>query len=201
MSKARSIWYSGGGAWVFGPGQNIFFGQNRSKIIFFAGVTLNSDPVEKWLLGSFFNVKSDSPGHFSTLKADTVQILTLNFEPQVVKKWLPPWNFDFQGGSFFNDFSTLKISLYTPANAVDEVYWFHHSCLTVCPSVCPSVKKWLLYNNSSSVWHTMMILHIYVDLDPRRTSVDFGSKGQRWNLDFKLFYRFRTTAPFSFGIQ
>ena len=27
----------GGGAWVFGPGQNIFFGQNRSKIIFFAG--------------------------------------------------------------------------------------------------------------------------------------------------------------------
>ena len=26
-----------GGAWVFGPGKNIFFGQNRSKIIFFAG--------------------------------------------------------------------------------------------------------------------------------------------------------------------
>ena len=25
----------------------------------------------------------------------------------------------------------------------------------------------------------MMILHIYVDLDLRRTSVDFGSKGQR----------------------
>ena len=37
ISKARSIWYSGGGAWVFGPGQNIFFGQNWSKIIFFAG--------------------------------------------------------------------------------------------------------------------------------------------------------------------
>ena len=51
-----------------------------------AGVTLNSDPVEKWLPGSFFNGKSDSPGHFSTLKADTVKILTLNFEPQVVKK-------------------------------------------------------------------------------------------------------------------
>ena len=66
----------------------------------FAGVTLNSDPVEKWLPGSFFNVKSDSPGHFSTLKAGTVQILTLNFEPQVVKKWLPPWNFDFKGGHF-----------------------------------------------------------------------------------------------------
>ena len=27
----------GGGAWVFCPGQDIFFGQNRSKIIFFAG--------------------------------------------------------------------------------------------------------------------------------------------------------------------
>ena len=27
----------GGGAWVFGPGQNIFLRQNRSKIIFFAG--------------------------------------------------------------------------------------------------------------------------------------------------------------------
>ena len=64
------------------------------------GVTLNSDPVEKWLPGSFFNIKSDSRGHFSTLKADTVQILTLNFEPQVVKNWLPPWNFDFQGVIF-----------------------------------------------------------------------------------------------------
>ena len=136
----------------------------RLQLVWHAGVTLNSDPVEKWLPGSFFNVKSDSPGHFSTLKADTVQILILNFEPHVVKKWLPPWNFDFQGGggSSFNDFSTLKISLYTPANEVVEVYWFHHSCL----SVCPSVKKWFLYNNSSSIWQTMMILHIYVDLDP-----------------------------------
>ena len=35
MHKARSIWYSGG-AWVFGPGQNIFFGQNWSKIFFSA---------------------------------------------------------------------------------------------------------------------------------------------------------------------
>ena len=51
-----------------------------------------------------------------------------------MKFWLP-W------GSFFNDFSTLKISLYTPANEVAEVYWFHHNCLSVCPSVCPSVKS------------------------------------------------------------
>ena len=29
--------FRGGGAWVFGPGQNIFFWQKRSKIIFFAG--------------------------------------------------------------------------------------------------------------------------------------------------------------------
>ena len=38
-AKARSIWYSGGGggAWVFGPGQDIFFAQNRIKIIFFDG--------------------------------------------------------------------------------------------------------------------------------------------------------------------
>ena len=71
----------------------------------------------------------------------------------------------------------------------------------LCPSVCPSVKKWFLYNNSSSIWHTMMILHLYVDLDLRRISVDFGSKGQRSNLDFKLFYRFRTTASFAFGIR
>ena len=38
--------------------------------------------------GSFINVTNDSPGHFSTLKADAVQILTLNFEPKVDKKWL-----------------------------------------------------------------------------------------------------------------
>ena len=86
-----------------------------------AGVTLKSDPVEKWLPGSFFNIKNDSPGHFSTLKADTGQIFALNFEPKVVKKWLPPWNFDLQG-VIFQRYFTLKISLYNPANQVVEVY-------------------------------------------------------------------------------
>ena len=45
----------GGGAWVFGPGQDIFFRQNRSKIIFYAGVTTNNDTHRK-----------STPGHFST---------------------------------------------------------------------------------------------------------------------------------------
>ena len=40
-NKARYIWYSGGGgggegAWIFGPGQESFFGQNWSKIICFS---------------------------------------------------------------------------------------------------------------------------------------------------------------------
>ena len=34
------------------------------------------------------------------------------------------------------------------------------------------------HNNFITFWHTMMILHIWVDHDPRRTSVDFGVKGQ-----------------------
>ena len=63
-----------------------------------AGETLKSDPVEKWLPGSIFNVKKYSSGHFSTLKADTGQILTLDFELKVVKKWLPPRNFYLHGG-------------------------------------------------------------------------------------------------------
>ena len=145
---------------------------------------------QKWLPGSFFNVKSWHGWNYN------IKLWTTGRE-----KVTPPMKFWLLGGSFFNDFSILKISLYTPANEVVEVYWFHNSCLSVCPSVCPSVKNWFLYNNSSSVWHTMMILHMYIDLDLRRTSVYFGSKGQRSNLDFKLFYRFRTTAPFSFGIQ
>ena len=33
--KARSIWYSGGGAWVFGPGQNIFFRTKSEQDYFF----------------------------------------------------------------------------------------------------------------------------------------------------------------------
>ena len=33
----------GGGAWPFGSGRGFFFGQNRSKIIFFAGVTTNNE--------------------------------------------------------------------------------------------------------------------------------------------------------------
>ena len=48
-------------------------------------------------------------------------------------KFWPP------GGSFFNDFSTLKISLYCSVNEVVEVYWFHHGCLSICLSVCLSV--------------------------------------------------------------
>ena len=165
------------------------------------GVTLKSDPVEKWLSGSFFNVKNDSPSHFSTLKADPVQMLTLNFEPKVVKKWLPPWNFDLQGGgSFFNDFSTLKKSLYTPLTkfwrytGITSLSVCLPACLPACLSVCPSVKKCFLYNNYSSIWHTMMILHIYVDLDLRRTSIDCGSKVQRSNLDLSFSY-FTNSLP------
>ena len=37
LGTVHLIFRGGGGAWVFGPSQNIFFGQNRSKIIFFAG--------------------------------------------------------------------------------------------------------------------------------------------------------------------
>ena len=70
----------------------------------------------------------------STFKADTGQILTLNFEPKVVKKWLT-YEILTSRGSFFNDFSTLKISLYTPANEVVEVSWFHHDCLSISLSV------------------------------------------------------------------
>ena len=39
------------------------------------------------------------------------------------------------GGSFFNDFSTLKISLYIPANEVVQVCWFHHGFLIIRLSV------------------------------------------------------------------
>ena len=123
-------------------------------------------------------LKNESPCHFSMLKDDTGQILTLQFEPKVVEKWLPHEIFTSRG-VFFNDFSTLKISLYTPANEVVEVFWLHHGCLSVCQYVCLSLKKWFLYNISSFIWHTMMILHIYVHVDLRRTSVDFGSKGQK----------------------
>ena len=61
---------------------------------------IKSDPVEKWLPGSLFNVKNDSPGHFSTLKADMGQISTLNIEPKVVKKWLPHEILTSKGGHF-----------------------------------------------------------------------------------------------------
>ena len=45
-------------------------------------VTLKSDPVKKWLPGTFFNFKNYSLCHFSTLKVDTFQILILNFQPK-----------------------------------------------------------------------------------------------------------------------
>ena len=45
----------GGGGLGFWSGPRYFFGQNRSKIIFFAGVGLNFDPVEFPPVGSLFN--------------------------------------------------------------------------------------------------------------------------------------------------
>ena len=144
-----------------------------------------------------------------------------------MKFWLP------RGGSFFNDFSTLKISLYTTANEVVEVYWFHHSCLSVHLSVrlrksgfctitpLPFDIQWwyftymltltrgglcwfwvkrskvkfglnfLPFPHHSSIyfWHTIMILHHCIDLDLRRTSIDFGVKGlgHIWSLNFVSF--------------
>ena len=35
------------------------------------------------------------------------------------------------------------------------------------------------HDNYISFWYTMMILHTWVDHDPRRTSIDFGSIGPR----------------------
>ena len=93
-------------------------------------------------------------------------------------------------GVIFQRFLHIENKFLYPRNEVLEVYLFHHSCLSVCPSVSPSVKKWFLYNNSSSIWHTMIIFHIYIELDLMRTFVYLGSKGQRSNLDFNLFLPF-----------
>ena len=59
------------------------------KLSLRSGVTLKSDPVEKWLPGSFFNVKKWLPWSFCNAKSWHGSNLTLNFEPKVVKKWLP----------------------------------------------------------------------------------------------------------------
>ena len=161
------------------------------------GVTLKSDPAEKWLPGSFFNVQNDSPGHFSTLKAETVQILTLNYEPKVVKKWLPPWTFDFKGVIFQRFIHIENKFVYPHQRSFRGILVSPRLfvCLSVCLSVCPSVKKLFLYNSSSSIWHTMMILHIYYSIDLRRTSVDCGSKGQKvkFRLIIFVFYKLDAT--------
>ena len=78
-----------------------------------------------------------------------------------MKKWLPHEILTSRvGEGHFNDFSTLKISLYTPANKVVEVYWFHNGCLIVWHLVFPSVNKLCLYNNSSSIqwWYFTYML-------------------------------------------
>ena len=53
----------------------------------------------------------------------------------------------------------------------------------------PSVEKWFLHNNSFSFRLTIKILHTCVDHDPRRTSSDFGVKGQSriWTSNFLPF--------------
>ena len=83
---------------------------------------------EKWLPGSFFNVKIWHGSNFN-IKFWTTSREKVTFSHEILTS----------RGSFFNDFSTLKISLYTSANEVVEVYWFHHSC---CLSVHLSVRLW-----------------------------------------------------------
>ena len=170
----------GKGTSVIGLSQNSsFYIQCTLVNRHIAGVTLKSDPVEKWLPGSLFNVKNDSPGHFSTLKADTCR-----------EKVTPPWNFEHQGVIFQRYFNIENKFVYPHKRSSGGIL------VSQWLPVCLSVKKWFLYNNSSSIWHTMVILHIYVELDLRKTSVDFGSKvkGQRSNLDL-LFFVFTNLLP------
>ena len=117
-------------------------------------------------------MKNDSPGNFSTLKADTGQILTLNFEPKVVKKLLPHEILTSRG-VIFQRFLHIENKF---------VYPRQRSCGGILVSPWLSVFEKNMVSVSVQyislhLFHTMMILHIYVDL--RRTSVDFGSKGQR----------------------
>ena len=81
-------------------------------------------------------------------------------------------------------------------------YWFHHGCLSVHLSVRLSVEKWFLHDNSFSFCITIMIPHIWVDNDLRRTSIKFRVK--RWKVKVKFglwsFYRFHRITPFPFGI-
>ena len=110
------------------------------------------------------------------------------------------------------------MSYYTPANEVVGVYWFHHGCLSVRPSVCSwipppaseavggytdwlavrlSVERWFPHDNSITFWHTMMILKTWVYHNPRRTSIDFGVNRSKVKVKFglKTLYRFRTITP------
>ena len=107
-----------------------------------------------------------------------------------------------QGGSFFNDFSTFKISLYTPANEVMEVYLFHHSSLSL--HVHLSFRLWksgfctitpLPFDIQWWYFTYMLILTWGGSLLILGQKV----KGQIWTLNF--FHRFRTTSPFAFGIH
>ena len=169
-----------------------------------AGVTLKSVHVAKWLPWSIFNVKNDSPGHFSMLKADTGQILTLNFEPKVVKKWLPHEILTCRGVIFQRFFHIENKFVYPRKRSCGGILvspWLS-VYPSVFPSVCPSVKNWFRYNNSSSIWYTMLILHIHVDRDLRRTSVDFGSKGQGqiWTLYFLPFVSIVFAPPLHFNL-
>ena len=130
-----------------------------------ADVILKSDPVEKWLPGSFFNVKIWHGSKFN------IKSWTKGRE-----KVTPPMKFwpPMGGGVIFQRFLQIENKFVYPRQR-------SYGSILVSPwlSVHLSVglrKKWFLYNISSSIWHTMMILHIYVDLDLRRTSFDFGSK-------------------------
>ena len=64
---------------------------NRTEIMLLMRITLIMwklvrTHLSQCIIKKVTLLKNDSPGHFSTLKAYTGQILTLNFEPKVVWK-------------------------------------------------------------------------------------------------------------------
>ena len=59
------------------------------------------------------------------------------------------------------------------------------------------------HDNSISVRHTLMILHTYIDHDPRRTFIDLEVKMSKGRVIFGIWtcYRFHTMTLYSLGIQ
>ena len=119
----------------------------------------------------------------------------LYFEVCIVSAWLLHYLLTYNNDTSHN---------YCPWQEEDP-YWFLGEMVKKKGQgqICTLKFAWFPHDNSITFWHTIMILHTWVDHDPRSTSIDFGINRSKVKVKSRTlnFVPFHMVTPLPFDIQ